>query len=133
MVKKKAREIALERLLEMKVKHSKMNNLEYSELKLQEYFKLPGIRIEQVREVFKFRTRMLPFGENFKGAKESVICPLCGLHIDSQAWCLQCPAMMNELLSSVNLDGIFSDEVTIETAETIEDIMKIRQRIMENG
>ena len=133
MLKKKAREIAFESLVEMKVKHSKMNNLEYKELKLQEYFQLPRIRIEQVREIFKFRTRMLTFGENFRGAKESVICPLCRSHADSQAWCLQCPAMMKELSSSVKLDGIYGDEVTIETAETIEEIMKIRKRIIENG
>ena len=133
LLKKKAREIAFESLVEMKVKHSKMNNLEYKELKLQEYFQLPGIRIEQVREIFKFRTRMLTFGENFRGAKESVICPLCRSHADSQAWCLQCPAMMKELSSSVKLDGIYGDEVTIETAETIEEIMKIRKRIIENG
>ena len=133
LLKKKAREIAFESLVEMKVKHSKINNLEYKELKLQEYFQLPGIRIEQVREIFKFRTRMLPFGENFRGAKEIVICPLCRSHADSQALCLQCPAMMKELSSSVKLDGIYGDEVTIETAETIEEIMKIRKRIIENG
>ena len=133
LLKKKAREIAFESLVEMKVKHSKMNNLEYKELKLQEYFQLPGIRIEQVRKIFKFRTRMLPFGENFRGAKEIVICPLCRSHADSQALCLQCPAMMKELSSSVKLDGIYGDEVTIETAETIEEIMKIRKRIIENG
>ena len=133
LLKKKAREIAFESLVEMKVKHSKMNNLEYKELKLQEYFQLPGIRIEQVREIFKFRTRMLPFGENLRGAKEIVTCPLCRSHADSQALCLQCPAMMKELSSSVKLDGIYGDEVTIETAETIEEIMKIRKRIIENG
>ena len=40
---------------------------------------------------------------------------------------------MKELSSSVKLDGIYGDEVTIETAETIEEIMKIRKRIIENG
>jgi hypothetical protein len=37
MVKIKAKEYTLEYLLKLKGKHSKMNNLSYSELKLQDY------------------------------------------------------------------------------------------------
>ena len=61
LVKKKAREIALEQLLENKEKHSKMKNLDYSELKLQQYFQLPEISIAQARNIFKYRTIEIQF------------------------------------------------------------------------
>ena len=132
LVKKKAREIALEQLLENKEKHSKMKNLDYSELKLQQYFQLPEISIAQARNIFKYRTRMLPFGENFRGQKESVICPLCHTHPDSQVWCLRCPAMRKEISDNANVDDIHTDELKMDTVQAVEEILKVRQNILES-
>ena len=59
MVKKKALEHRLKILQAKKEKHSKMMDLEYTELKLQSYFTLPGITVDEVRNMFKFRVRMI--------------------------------------------------------------------------
>ena len=93
MVKKKALEHGLKILQAKKEKHSKMMDLEYTELKLQSYFTLPGITVDEVRNMFKFRVRMTQFGENFRGDSDMVLCPLCNIHLDNQPMSLQCPAL----------------------------------------
>ena len=69
LTKSKAAEYEIERLLEIKGKHSKMQNLVYVELKMQSYFKTKGITKEIAQSIFKWRVRMAPFGQNFRGDK----------------------------------------------------------------
>ena len=63
MVKSKAREVALEKLNEIKSRHSKMDNTFYVDLEIQEYLKDKTIRTSMARSVFKFKTRMANFSE----------------------------------------------------------------------
>ena len=65
----KAREYALEILTEKQQKHSKMDKLYFSELKQQKYFRLENVKIEEVRNIFRYRVRMAPFWGNYKGNK----------------------------------------------------------------
>ena len=65
-VKVKADEYSLEKLSKKQQKHSKMNNLQYTEIRMQEYLKTPGIKTEEVLNLFKWRVRMATLGENFK-------------------------------------------------------------------
>ena len=44
---------------------SKMEKLEYSELKLQDYFKNKNINTNLARQIFRYRTRMITIGANF--------------------------------------------------------------------
>ena len=82
LVRSQVREISLEKLLNAKQKHSKMINLFYVELEIQEYLKEKSINTSQAKAVFKFRTRMANFSENFKGQAGTQPCPLCRLHLD---------------------------------------------------
>ena len=66
-VKVKAEEYSLENYSRKQQKHSKMNNLQYTKIKMQEYLKTPGIKTEEVLNIFKWRVRMAPLGENFRG------------------------------------------------------------------
>ena len=50
-----------------KESHSKMSNLTYEDLEMQGYLKDEKIRVNQARAIFRFRTRMARFWENFKG------------------------------------------------------------------
>ena len=52
-VKVKAEEYSLEKLSRKQQKHSKMNNLQYTKIKMQEYLKTPGIKTEEVLNIFK--------------------------------------------------------------------------------
>ena len=42
----------------MKDGHSKMDNLNYNEIKLQDYMKSPNLRMEEALNIFKFMTHM---------------------------------------------------------------------------
>ena len=65
-VKIKAKEYALKMLKTKQDRHSKMENLKYSEITMQSYLKSDRISVSQKRTIFKFRTRMERFGENYR-------------------------------------------------------------------
>ena len=69
LVKRQAKGYALQILREKQMKHSKMDNLYYSELKLQTYFKIPGIQTKEVLTLFKWRVGMAPLGANILGGR----------------------------------------------------------------
>ena len=71
----KAKEYALKILLEKKSQHSKMDNVSYRDLKMQNYLLDENLTSEEMKTVFKYRTRMEDYGENFRGGKTQVICP----------------------------------------------------------
>ena len=58
LVKRQAKKVALAKLKKKQAVHSKMSNLEFSKLELQSYFKLPGIKVDMQRNLFKFISRM---------------------------------------------------------------------------
>ena len=128
MVKKKALEYGLESLLSQKEKHSKMMDLHYTELKIQSYFTLPGIKIDEVRNIFKFRVHMSQFGENFRGISDRVLCPLCESHLDNQAMSLQCPVLKEK--TKFEFKDIYSDNVSLEAAQSVTKMLKIRENLI---
>ena len=133
-LKKIGREKTLSQLLLQKGKHSKMKNLEYTELKIQDYFLLPGIRVDQARNIFKFRTRMAPMGENFRENKENVICPLCGEAPDNQEHFFNCEKLREKIdMRGFDMKDIYSNNITLETAETITKMIEIRKKLLETS
>ena len=71
VVKVKAQEYALKELIRSQETHSKMENLHYSSLKPQKYMK--RLRVDQVRNIFRFRTNMARFGENYRGKEDFIM------------------------------------------------------------
>ena len=69
-----------------KEKRSKIKNLEYKELKTQEYL-LSKINIRRKKLIFKLRTRMIETPENFG---KQVLCKLCGIEWDTQTHVIEC-------------------------------------------
>ena len=69
LVKTKARKHAFFMLMEKKVDHSKMDELFYSELKMQTYLKCNLFTTTQTRTIYSFRIRMSKYQENFQGIK----------------------------------------------------------------
>ena len=67
LVKRKAKEFEVEKLKKIKETRnkSKMENLSYKHLKMQEY--LSKLNPSDSKEVFRFRVRMAHFSENYKG------------------------------------------------------------------
>ena len=131
ILKKKAIEYAFEELTEKQAKHSKMENLQYSELAIQNYFLQPGINIDEIRSIFKYRTRMAPFGENFRAGRESVTCPLCSTHVDSQVMSFMCPAIRKNINIDCDIQDLYTDTMNMKTASTVSYIIKLRREILE--
>ena len=67
-VKKKAKQYAFYTFLEKKESHSKIENLFFTELKLQNYLNLENMNKIEAQTIFSYRTRMSNFGENYHGA-----------------------------------------------------------------
>ena len=74
-----------------------MKNLQYRAFKIQNYFYRTDITNDQKKIIFKFRTRMADFGENYRGARDQVNCPLCDTHRDKQELSYTCKVIQNEV------------------------------------
>ena len=133
LVKTKASELALVKLLETKAGHTKLENLEYYELGIQDYFKRDDITNEHKQMLFTYRTRMAEFGENYRGGSDRKMCPYCNTHIDSQALGFQCPIIQSHVKVEGDYRDIFSENIPIETIETLKRIMDYRKQNQPTG
>ena len=131
MVKAKAREYALTKLMEKMNTHSKMKKLRYKELKMQEYFKNPHIKISEMKTVFKFRTKMEKFGENYRGGEINIPCRLCGLHLDNQEMAFQCPVIRENLNVTGDIENVYSENIKMDIISAVSEISKFREEMIE--
>ena len=69
MLNKAISKRAFERLIEMKEKHSKLDNLKYSNLKMQNYLKPSKMKLteEEIQTIFKIRSRVTDVKLNCRG------------------------------------------------------------------
>ena len=74
---------------------------------------------------------MAKFGENYRGGRDFVMCPLCLNHKDSQDLSYQCEIIKNKMILAGSPSDVYSDNVKMETVENIQKIMKIREEILE--
>ena len=81
---KRAFNFAFKELLSKKARCSKMDNLSYNKYSLQDYFMSYETSNSQKRMIFKYRTKMERYGENFRVGKEHVMCHICNLQYDNQ-------------------------------------------------
>ena len=127
LVKIKIKEFALDSLNMVKIKHSKMDNILYTELKIQDYLLSEEISVQQKRILFKFRTRMSNFEENFRGLNPPVPCKICCMHVDSQNHAVNCFETMKNVKVRGNYDEIFTNSISVETAAMLEKILEFRE------
>ena len=130
IVKVKAKEYAVKILTQKQASHSKMDSLHYSEIRRQNYFMQPGLRTEEKRCIFRWRTRMENFGENFREGRTDVPCPLCTNHLDNQALSVQCEVIKKELKSKGNIENVYRDDIKEETVELVTKISKLRKKLL---
>jgi hypothetical protein len=126
LVKKRAKEVAFEWLITKKKGHSKMNNLSYSTLEMQDYLKNKEISTAQAKILFRVRTRMEKFGENFKP------CPVCKESMDTQSHSFQCKVISRNILVNGQYEDMFTSKVNKKVAEDIERIVKFREGYQED-
>ena len=118
-VKSKVRHAAFTNLMKEKVSHSKMDNIQYTSLQLQEYLYSPLFDSESSQMLFALRTRTVRGVKNdFRGMFADVLCPLgCG-NSDTLENILTCSVLQNKLNSehlvtnAVKFEDIYSPDVT---------------------
>ena len=125
LVKKKAVEFAKEKFLEKKAIHSKLDNLYYPDLELQDYLKHGEISVEENRVLLHWRLRMAKFGDNYGEPKK--LCPLCRKHLDSQeTFFNSCEELKKMVKLNFKYIQIFK-KTTKEIAQTLKKINWIRE------
>ena len=122
-MKIKAKEFCFNKLMEKKETHSKMKDLFYSEIKIQDYLKGNQFTTTQAKLIYSFRTRMANFRENFKGGEEQTTCPLCQTHLDSQVMALKCPKLTTEVKINGKYEDLFREDISMKLVKTLTDIM----------
>ena len=127
LVKKHAKNYELRRLLKIKENKSKLKNLFYSELKLQDYLLLKNMNACQAKALFKFRVKMAPFGQNFKGGQEIVLCPFCETHPDGQEESWMCSKMNTIMSIQGDYKEIFGQTFSKEVIQTVQNIFTFRE------
>ena len=125
LVKVKTTEYTLNYLLSLKEKHSKMDKLTYTELKLQNYLKNKNISVEEARNLFRYRTRVAKFKENMKSSFLVTTCPLCLVQPDTQVHSFQCPELRVKLEGIYN--DIFTEDIPTNISKTLLRITKRRE------
>ena len=128
LVKRKSREFAFYKFLEKKEEHSKLDNLFYKNLSIQNYLYDEKISYSQALSIFSFRTRMAKFSENYPGKEGVKTCPLCQNHFDLQKFSFQCQKMKENIEIKGNYSSLFSEQVDTDVAKTVEKISKFRDK-----
>ena len=71
---------------------------------------------------------MAPMGENFRGGKEYVTCLLCNSALDNHAHIFQSEAITKRLEINCDMEDIYTQQISFETAETVTKILEIREK-----
>ena len=128
MVKLSVCDHALDQLNEEKFSHSKMDNLVYTELKIQNYLISEEMSVSQKRNIFHFRTRMADFGQNFPAGFHTIPCKMCGLQTDCQTHSSNCYETMRKVKTRGIYNEIYTDNIGKNTALMLEQIKEVRTK-----
>ena len=131
-VKIKTEEYELNRMQEKQTKHSKMNNLSYDEMKTQGYLQTEGITTEEALNLFKWRVRMAPVGENFRAGQSSTVCPLCSTHLDNQAMTINCVKIQQIVKTNIKIEDIYNKDIPLKVAQELLKISKARMKLVKD-
>ena len=128
LVKIKAKESAFYKFMEMKEKHSKMRDLWYADLGMQEYLKLETMSACEAKTVFSYRTRSAQYSDNYRGSPSGLSpCPLCLLHLDCQALAFQCSVIKENVEITEKYQHIFNSSVNNNLARILVKIENVRE------
>ena len=130
LVKIKTEELALDYLLNLKENHTKMDNIHYSQLKMQMYLKSDKIPVNEAKNIYKFRTRVAKFKENFKNGNVSIACPMCHLQPDTQEHSLVCQSVKSKITIEGAYSDIFQENVPSNLSKTLMKIIELRKDLM---
>ena len=107
--------------------HKKMENLHYTDLKLQNYLKDSKIPVAEAKNLFRFRTRVAKFKENMKNSYLSSACPLCFVQPDTQQHSVECVVVKTNIQIEGDYKDIFSENIPSNISKTLLKISEFRK------
>ena len=129
LVNTQIRNLAKEYLINLKMKHSKLDQISDS-YRTEKYLESSSITTEEKQTLFKFRTRMVDVKCNFKNQHGlNLTCYFCSTE-DTQSHLLSCKELTGDInTSGVQYDHIFSDKITEQetVAKILNKILKKRK------
>ena len=75
---------------------------------------------------------MADYSENYRGKTAPQPCPICGINIDSQSMCLECPTIKDNVKIERTYSHIFSDRVESKLANTLVKIDEFRTEYIQS-
>ena len=133
-VRKSINVAAFKWLLNQKKDKSKVMDIEYKSLKIQEYLVSSNLVTREKKFLFQLRMRMIDVKINFRNSHAEISCPLCEDVEDTQQHVLKCPFLVtNQLVmasSGIAYDHIYQDDVQKQSDVTrvFMEFWKIRKR-----
>ena len=126
LIKKQSKIYSFNKYIEQKKMHSKMNKLSYEKLEIQQYLLQDDISIEDKKNVFRWRTHMARFGDNFRGGKDYISCLLCNSHSDSEMLAFSCGSIKKEINLIGSYDQVFEAKIDKNLVQTLSEITSMK-------
>ena len=127
LVKRKIEANALQELVKIKLKHSKVKMIKHPVLKLQNYLKPNKLNIkkEHSQLIFKLRCQVTDIKENMKNLYDEHVCGACGQESENQKHVLQCNIIQQHNNECIQTNDIEYEEILGDNAENQLNIAKI--------
>ena len=131
LVKSRGEAYTFAELSKIQALHSKLKNLNYVDISIRQYFQDENLTVDEKITVFKYRTRMAKYGNNFKQGKSVVQkCPVCLSHIDNQELSFHCSFILKKIEITNTYEDIFIEAIDKNLAETLTKIDQIRDHFI---
>ena len=136
LVKQKTEEAGLKYLITEKNKQSKIANLEYCKLEMQEYLLSGNRNTKLAKLIFKARGRNLEIKMHKRWRYEDVTCVGCGENIENEEELLSCEGFCDEKnrhSEKVPYSWLYSDSVSKmqKVAQSLQNRLRVRKKILE--
>ena len=138
LVKEKTRNAAFNFLSKEKEKQTKIANIKYDGLEIQEYLASGLYNVKFSRLIFKARSKTLDIKSQRRWQYDDTLCVGCKQKEESGQELLTCEKLNYEnsvAKEQINYDDLFSNEINklVKVAKLIENGLKKRKQILETG
>ena len=89
-----------------------MKRMNYEKLEIKSYLTSKDLTKEEKITVLRWRTHMERFGENYRGKKEEIKCPLCGEHKDDEESSFLCKVIKKDINIEGDYKSLFKKTLT---------------------
>ena len=127
LIETKIKKKALDDLNLEKEERSKIRNINYDILNLQEYLNSPDINIRRKKLLFKIRTRMINTADNF-GLQ--IPCKLCGLTLENQSHIIECIVLKLRCPELLELSSEMSTIIFGKNMKAIDQFLTIYEKAL---